>query len=112
MDTSRRLFLRGLIAAPAIVKSSSLMPVRLFHPYWHEPVLLNFSEIVFAALRNNHPTVVGNVSDNNALLRYLKKKGCPVGHPNFRPWLITEPDGEPSGTTQPQPPSTPSTAWS
>lgn len=34
-----------------------------------------FTEMVTSTLRNHSSEVVDNISDNNALLRYLKKKG-------------------------------------
>lgn len=78
MALARRGFLFGLFAAPAIVRASSLMPVKLFEPdiittatinYSHFP---NLSEIVTTTLRNRHHELAENFCRNNALVERLK----------------------------------------
>jgi hypothetical protein len=86
MLSTRRSFLRGLLAAPAVVSASSLMPVKLFDPTpigaWtrysgYEPVHLTLNDIVTSTLRNHAAEVIANIEANNALLRYLKAKDAP-----------------------------------
>ena len=68
---NRRNILLGLIAAPAVVRASSLMPVKswLWTP---EPPIMSFSDIVAMTLRNRAAALAKHVQENNALLRYLR----------------------------------------
>lgn len=55
MITSRRGFLTGLVglvAAPAIVRASSLMPVKVVEPDW---ILPNYGSNLWAHVRNDKP---------------------------------------------------------
>ena len=69
---NRRNILLGLIAAPAVVRASSLMPVKswLWTP---EPPIMSFSDIVAMTLRNRAAALAKHVQENNALLNHLRR---------------------------------------
>jgi hypothetical protein len=72
---SRRSFLRLLAGATA----AALTPVVPFIPPLAKPVerlrrYATFSEIVSETLRQHSAAVAQNVTQNNALLEYLKKR--------------------------------------
>lgn len=69
---TRRSILWGLIAAPAIVRASSLMPVRA----WLEAPKLTMAEILARNMRYTAARLAENVMRNNALLSRLKERGA------------------------------------
>jgi hypothetical protein len=76
MDLSRRSFVRGLIAAPAIVAASSIMPVKLID--WSAPVQVigdSWQEALHVALQNRADSYADLVSNSNAILDAMKRKG-------------------------------------
>jgi len=82
MDVSRRGLLTGLaslLAAPAIVRVTSLMPVKALGP----PELVlpytygeneTFSQLVTQTMRRHRSLVIANITENNALLSMLKER--------------------------------------
>ncbi len=82
MALARRSFLFGMFAAPAIVRASSLMPVKLFEPIGtplvYDDILdevnrlwPNLSDIVQATLRDYHGDLADDFLRNNTLLARL-----------------------------------------
>ncbi len=74
MVLARRGFLFGLFAAPAIVRASSLMPIKLFEP---EIIRVrgfpSLSEIVETTLRNRTGEIAEQFTRNNALIERLRQ---------------------------------------
>lgn len=76
----RRKFLGvslGFICAPAVVRASSLMPVRAW--VWPEPPDLmlcstSFTEMMNATLKNRAARLADSITRNNALLERLKER--------------------------------------
>jgi hypothetical protein len=74
---TRRSLLGGLFAAPAVAKAIPAVEITEVLP---SPALMPsssgaLSELVTTTLRNHSREIASNISDNNALLRYLRKKG-------------------------------------
>lgn len=76
----RALFggLAALVAAPAIVRVASIMPVRALPP------TLSFSEMVAGTLRDHPEAISRNVSTANALMRHLREMRL-IEPPDFIP---------------------------
>ena len=77
LELPRRRFMAGLIgliAAPAIVRATSLMPVKVLaedSPYLITSV--DWDDIVTTTLRYRSKMLADNISNNNALLRMLRE---------------------------------------
>ena len=86
----RRRFLAGLVgilAAPAVVRAASLMPVRVI-----EPILtplrgpVDWGDVVTTTLKYRSKLLAENISNNNALLLYLRNDpilGGSIDHPHL-----------------------------
>lgn len=75
LELPRRRFLAGLVglvAAPAVVKATSLMPVKSFALMEMEREDVWWGDIVTTTLRYRSKSMAENISDNNALLRRLR----------------------------------------
>lgn len=81
VEIARRGFITGLIAlvaAPAIVRAGSLMPVKQILPRE-----LSWADIVNVSLRNRADALGEMVTRNNALLRCLQGQAIAAAYPGL-----------------------------
>lgn len=71
---NRRNILLGLIVAPAVVRASSLMPVKSW--LWEAPKPLSMTDIVTATLRARSGRLAEDMMRNNAFLGRLITSGA------------------------------------
>jgi hypothetical protein len=84
IQISRRSLIRGLgalIAAPAVIRVASLMPIKVWDESldiaegWIDYGDQSLEALLAATLRRNSRLIAENITNNNALLARLKERG-------------------------------------